>query len=264
MDLSTIVGLITGVAMIIIAIMDSGGGVDIFTSGSAYLIVIGGTLAATFVNFPFKAVISSFKSATNVFSSEEIQEIYLIDEIVNLGKIKREKGVFGLEKEMKNIQNPFLKNAIELSLGGDKKERLESHLMLELKNSEKRDNNATEIFYQMGEYAPAFGMIGTVIGLIVMLGSGFTDESVGSSIGDKYFELLRGMGLALKTTLYGIIISNLIFLPIAGKLGRRSKDRLESREMIVEGALSIHQNDHPIKIREKLEAYISEEDRKGS
>ena len=116
----------------------------------------------------------------------------------------------------------------------------------------------------MGEYAPAFGMIGTVIGLIVMLGSGFTDESVGSSIGDKYFELLRGMGLALKTTLYGIIISNLIFLPIAGKLGRRSKDRLESREMIVEGALSIHQNDHPIKIREKLEAYISEEDRKGS
>jgi|TARA_B100000212_G_scaffold338041_1_gene313926 chemotaxis protein MotA len=264
MDFSTIVGLITGVAMIIIAIIDSGGGVDIFTSGSAYLIVIGGTLAATFVNFPFKAVISSFKSATNVFSSEEIQEIYLIDEIVNLGKIKREKGVFGLEKEMKNIQNPFLKNAIELSLGGDKKERLESHLMLELKNSEKRDNNATEIFYQMGEYAPAFGMIGTVIGLIVMLGSGFTDESVGSSIGDKYFELLRGMGLALKTTLYGIIISNLIFLPIAGKLGRRSKDRLESREMIVEGALSIHQNDHPIKIREKLEAYISEEDRKGS
>ena len=264
MDFSTIVGLITGVAMIIIAIIDSGGGVDIFTSGSAYLIVIGGTLAATFVNFPFKAVISSFKSATNVFSSEEIQEIYLIDEIVNLGKIKREKGVFGLEKEMKNIQNPFLKNAIELSLGGDKKERLESHLMLELKNSEKRDNNATEIFYQMGEYAPAFGMMGTVIGLIVMLGSGFTDESVGSSIGDKYFELLRGMGLALKTTLYGIIISNLIFLPIAGKLGRRSKDRLESREMIVEGALSIHQNDHPIKIREKLEAYISEEDRKGS
>ena len=264
MDFSTIVGLITGVAMIVIAIIDSGGGVDIFTSGSAYLIVIGGTLAATFVNFPFKAVISSFKSATNVFSNEEIQEIYLIDEIVNLGKIKREKGVFGLEKEMKNIQNPFLKNAIELSLGGDKKERLESHLMLELKNSEKRDNNATEIFYQMGEYAPAFGMIGTVIGLIVMLGSGFTDESVGSSIGDKYFELLRGMGLALKTTLYGIIISNLIFLPIAGKLGRRSKDRLESREMIVEGALSIHQNDHPIKIREKLEAYISEEDRKGS
>ena len=264
MDFSTIVGLITGVAMIIIAIIDSGGGVDIFTSGSAYLIVIGGTLAATFVNFPFKAVISSFKSATNVFSSEEIQEIYLIDEIVNLGKIKREKGVFGLEKEMKNIQNPFLKNAIELSLGGDKKERLESHLMLELKNSEKRDNNATEIFYQMGEYAPAFGMIGTVIGLIVMLGSGFTDENVGSSIGDKYFELLQGMGLALKTTLYGIIISNLIFLPIAGKLGRRSKDRLESREMIVEGALSIHQNDHPIKIREKLEAYISEEDRKGS
>ena len=76
MDFSTIVGLITGVAMIIIAIIDSGGGVDIFTSGSAYLIVIGGTLAATFVNFPFKAVISSFKSASNVFSSEEIQEIY--------------------------------------------------------------------------------------------------------------------------------------------------------------------------------------------
>ena len=264
MDLSTIIGLITGVAMIIIAIIDSGGGIDIFTSGSAYLIVIGGTLAATFVNFPFKAVISSFKSATNVFTNQEIQENNLIDEIVNLGKIKREKGVFGLEKQIKSVQNLFLKNAIELSLGGDKKERLESHLLLELKNFEKRDNNATEIFYQMGEYAPAFGMIGTVIGLIVMLGSGFSDVGVGASIGDKYFELLRGMGLALKTTLYGIIISNLIFLPIAGKLARRSRDRLESREMIVEGTLSIHQNDHPIKIREKLEAYISEEERKGN
>jgi len=264
MDLSTIIGLITGVAMIIIAIIDSGGGVEIFTSGSAYLIVIGGTLAATFVNFPFKAVISAFKSATNVFTNQEIQETNLIDEIVDLGKIKREKGVFGLEKAIKNVQNTFLKNAIELSLGGDKIERLESHLLLELKNSEKRDKNATEIFYQMGEYAPAFGMIGTVIGLIVMLGSGFSDVGVGSSIGDKYFELLRGMGLALKTTLYGIIISNLIFLPIAGKLARRSENKLESREMIVEGALSIHQNDHPIKIREKLEAYISEEERKGS
>ena len=264
MDLSTIIGLIAGVGMIITAIISSGGGIDIFTSGSAYLIVIGGTLAATFVNFPFKAVISSFRSASNVFSSQEIQEVNLIDQIVNLGKIKREKGVFGLEKDMKNIQNPFLKNAIDLSLGGDKKERLESHLFLELKNSEKRDSNATEIFYQMGEYAPAFGMIGTVIGLIVMLSSGFTDENVGGSIGDKYFELLQGMGLALKTTLYGIIMSNLIFFPIAGKLARRSKDKLESREMIVEGVLSIHQNDHPIKIREKLEAYISEDERKGS
>ena len=264
MDLSTIVGLIAGIGMIIVAIITSGGGIDIFTSGSGHLIAIGGTLAATFVNFPFKAVIGSIKSASSVFTNQEIQETNLIDEIVDLGKIKREKGVFGLEKAMQNVQNSFLKNAIELSLGGEKVEKLESHLLLELKNSEKRDNNSTEIFYQMGEYAPAFGMIGTVIGLIVMLGSGFSDTGVGGSIGDKYFELLKGMGLALKTTLYGIIMSNMIFLPIAGKLSRRSKERLESREMIVEGALSIHQGDHPIKIREKLEAYISEDERQGS
>ena len=85
MDLSTIIGLIAGVGMIITAIVSSGGGIDIFTSGSAYLIVIGGTLAATFVNIPFKAVISSFKAATNVFSHQEIQEVNIIDQIVNLG-----------------------------------------------------------------------------------------------------------------------------------------------------------------------------------
>ena len=264
MDLSTVLGLLSGVIMIVIAIITSGGGIDIFTSGSAYLIVLGGTLAATFINFPFKAVTTSFRSAKEVFSNQEIEETNIIDIIVNLGKIKREKGVFGLEKETGKIQNPFLKNSIELSLGGDKKERLESHLMLELKNSIKRDNNATEIFYQMAEYAPAFGMIGTVIGLIVMLSSGFEGSTVGSSITDKYFQLLQGMGLALKTTLYGIIMSNLLFLPIAGKLSRKSKERMEYREIMVAGVLSVHQNDHPIKIREKLEAYISEDKRKGS
>ena len=263
MDLSTVLGLIAGVTMIIIAIITSGGGIDIFTSGSAYLIVLGGTLAATCINFPFKAVKISFKSAKEVFTSQEIEETNIIDIIVNLGKIKREKGIFGLEKEVNKLKNQFLKNSIELSLGGDKKERLESHLMLELKNSNKRDKNATEIFYQMAEYAPAFGMIGTVIGLIVMLSSGFSGSSVGTSITEKYFQLLQGMGLALKTTLYGIIMSNLIFLPIAGKLSRRSMDRMEYREIMVAGVLSVHQNDHPIKIREKLEAYISEEKRKG-
>ena len=263
MDLSTILGLVSGVSMIIVAIVTSGGGIDIFTSVSSYLIVVGGTLAATFVNFPFKAVITSFKSAKNVFSNQNLEEMNIIDIIVNLGKIKREKGVFGLEKEIKNIQNQFLKNSIELSLGGDKIEKLESHLMLEFKNSGKRDENATEIWYQMAEYAPAFGMIGTVIGLIVMLSSGF-DGGVGTSITDKYFQLLQGMGLALKTTLYGIILSNLIFLPIAGKLSRKAQDEMEYREIMVSGVLSIHQNDHPIKIREKLEAYISEEQRKGT
>ena len=264
MDLSTIIGLFAGIGMIAVAIADAGGGLDIFTSGSAYLIVLGGTLSATFVNFPFKAVIDSFKSAKEVFSNQEIQETALIDKIVDLGKIKREKGVFGLEKEVENLQDNFLKNSIELSLGGEKKDKLESHLMLELKNSTKRDSNATEIFYQMAEYAPAFGMIGTVIGLIVMLSSGFAGAGIGESITEKYFQLLTGMGLALKTTLYGIIISNLIFLPVAGKLSRRSSERLEYREIMVAGVISIHQNDHPIKIREKLEAYISEDKRKGS
>ena len=103
MDLSTIIGLLAGIGMIAVAIADAGGGIDIFTSGSAYLIVLGGTLSATFVNFPFKAVIDSFKSAKEVFSNQEIQEITLIDKIVDLGKIKREKGVFGLEKEVENI-----------------------------------------------------------------------------------------------------------------------------------------------------------------
>ena len=210
MDLSTVLGLLSGVIMIVIAIITSGGGIDIFTSGSAYLIVLGGTLAATFVNFPFKAVISSFKSAKEVFTNQEIDETNIIDLIVDLGKVKREKGVFGLEKEVESVQDRFLKNSIELSLGGEKKDKLESHLMLELKNSTKRDSNATEIFYQMAEYAPAFGMIGTVIGLIVMLSSGFAGAGVGESITEKYFQLLTGMGLALKTTLYGIIISNLI------------------------------------------------------
>ncbi len=265
MDLSTIIGLIAGLSMIIISIFANEGSISIFTDWSSYLLVLGGTLAATFVNYPFKTVISSIKAVKYAFTQVTLEGLELINEIVRLGELKRKEGVFGLENQLNRIQDSFLRSGVELALSEQKSEQLASHLRLELVNMEKRHRIAHDIFYQMGNYAPAFGLIGTIIGLIIMLQGNtlITGEefSFGTSFSEKYFVLLKGMGLALKTTLYGIVISNLIFFPIAGKLKSRTEETLLYREIIIEGVLSIHHGDHPIKIREKLDSFVPEQDR---
>ena len=265
MDLSTVLGLFSGLTMIIISIFANEGSISIFTDWSSYLLVLGGTLAATCVNYPFNTVWNSIKAVKYAFTQVTLEGLDLINEIVRLGELKRTTGVFGLENQMNKIHDSFLKSGIELALSENKSDHLESQLRLELANMEKRHRIAHEIFYQMGNYAPAFGLIGTIIGLIIMFQGNtlISGESIslGASFSEKYFVLLQGMGLALKTTLYGIVISNLLFFPIAGKLKSRTEETLWYREITIEGVLSIHRGDHPVKIREKLDAFIPEQDR---
>ena len=113
----------------------------------------------------------------------------------------------------------------------------------------------------MGSYAPAFGMLGTVLGLIVMMnnfaGGGTGDMSASYSIADKFAELLKGMGTALITTFYGVFLANLVFLPIGGKLKRKSENQLMLKNIVLEGIISIHAREHPVLIREKLMTFVA-------
>ena len=113
----------------------------------------------------------------------------------------------------------------------------------------------------MGSYAPAFGMLGTVLGLIVMMnnfaGGGTADMSASYSIADKFAELLKGMGTALITTFYGVFLANLVFLPIGGKLKRKSENELMLKNIVLEGIISIHAREHPVLIREKLMTFVA-------
>jgi len=118
-----------------------------------------------------------------------------------------------------------------------------------------------ELFLYMGSYAPAFGMLGTVLGLIVMMnnfaGGGTVDMSASYSIADKFAELLKGMGTALITTFYGVFLANLVFLPIGGKLKRKSENELMLKNIVLEGIISIHAREHPVLIREKLMTFVA-------
>ena len=157
------------------------------------------------------------------------------------------------------MREGFFKNGIELAINERESSRLRTFLNLELNNISSRHIAGQELFLYMASYAPAFGMLGTVLGLIVMMnnfssGGGSASESL--DVAERFAELLAGMGLALITTFYGVFFANMIFLPIGGKLKRLSENEMMLKSIVVEGIISIHAREHPILIREKLMTFI--------
>ncbi len=260
MDLGTIIGLLSGTAIIIIGILLSGGDLFWFTQFNALIIVLGGTLAATLVNLPIHAVGNLFAILKNVFTDEVYDYKTTIDEIVLKAEKARKNGLLSLETDLSSIQSVFLRNGLELAINEKESSRLRTFLNLEIDNIAVRHIAGQELFLYMGSYAPAFGMLGTVLGLIVMMnnfaGGGINELNISYSVADKFAELLKGMGTALITTFYGVFFANMVFLPIGGKLKRKSENELMLKNIVLEGIISIHAREHPILIREKLMTFV--------
>ena len=258
-DLGTLIGLFAGITIIIIGILQSGGKLFWFFSFNSILIVVGGTLAATMVNLPLKAVRNLFNILKNVFKGEVYDYVGIINEIVEKAQKARKDGLLSLEADLPNMREGFFKNGIELAINERESSRLRTFLNLEMNNITSRHIAGQELFLYMGSYAPAFGMLGTVLGLIVMMnnfaGSG---EKVSASydVSEKFAQLLSGMGLALITTFYGVFMANMIFLPIGGKLKRKSENEMMLKNIVVEGIISIHAREHPLLIKEKLMTFV--------
>ena len=258
-DLGTLIGLFAGITIIVIGILQSGGKLYWFVSFNSILIVVGGTLAATMVNLPLKAVKNLFNILKNVFKGEDYDYVGIINEIVEKAQKARKDGLLSLEADLTNMREGFFKNGIELAINERESSRLRTFLNLEMNNIASRHIAGQELFLYMGSYAPAFGMLGTVLGLIVMMnnfaGSG---EEVSSSydVSEKFAQLLSGMGLALITTFYGVFMANMIFLPIGGKLKRKSENEMMLKNIVVEGIISIHAREHPLLIKEKLMTFV--------
>ena len=258
-DLGTLIGLFAGITIIVIGILNSGGKLFWFISFNSILIVVGGTLAATMVNLPLKAVKNLFNILKNVFKGEDYDYVGIINEIVEKAQKARKDGLLSLEADLPNMREGFFKNGIELAINERESSRLRTFLNLEMNNIASRHIAGQELFLYMGTYAPAFGMLGTVLGLIVMMnnfaGSG---EEVSSSydVSEKFAQLLSGMGLALITTFYGVFMANMIFLPIGGKLKRKSENEMMLKNIVVEGIISIHAREHPLLIKEKLMTFV--------
>ena len=259
-DLGTLIGLLAGLGIIVMSIMQSGGKLIWFLNFNSLLIVVGGTLAATMVNLPITAMKNILNIIKNVFKGEDYDYVGIINEIVEKAEKARKDGLLSLEAELPNMREGFFKNGIELAINERDSSRLRTFLNLEMQNISSRHIAGQELFLYMGSYAPAFGMLGTVLGLIVMMnnfaGGEEVDIAASYDVSERFAKLLSGMGLALITTFYGVFMANMIFLPIGGKLKRRSENEMMLKSIIVEGIISIHAREHPILIQEKLMTFV--------
>ena len=244
MDVATLIGIFSGIALVVVAIV-RGASPFTFVDINSIIIVFGGTAAATFTNFPIKDVLSVFGVVRKAFFNSAPVFQKKLERLVELAMKARREGILALESEVESEQEEFLVKGIQLAVDGTEPEMIKAILSAEVSNIEERHSLGASILKAMGAYAPALGMIGTLIGLIQMLSSLEDPSQIGG-----------GMAVALVTTFYGAMLANLIFLPIAGKLETLSTQEILQMDMILEGILSIQQGDNPRMIKEKLISFI--------
>jgi len=245
MDVATIIGVVLGFIVITSAIV-TGGGWHIFIHLPSMAITVGGMLCATLIHFSLPQFMGIFSIIKKTIVAKIPSQSELIQKMVNYSAINRRDGALALEQEIRNANDLFLGKGLQMLVDGQDATDIRELMSLEIQNLQDRHSRGKKILEFMGSAAPAFGMIGTLIGLIQMLRSLDSPESIGS-----------GMAVALLTTFYGALTANLIFLPLAGKLGIYSKAETTAMEMIVEGICSIARGENPTVVREKLQAFVS-------
>ena len=248
MDLASLIGIISGVGLIVSAII-VGGDVHNFLNVPGIMIVVGGTMAATLLTFQFNDVLTAFKSAYFVFTSPKQDSQDLINTMIKLGTISRRNGLLSL-MDVKT-SSPFLRRVCALIADAADEETLRSAMRIEIDSMQMRHFIVQDVFKKMAVYAPSFGMLGTLIGLIQMLSLLADPETLGPA-----------MAVALLTTFYGSLLSTVIFLPIAGKLRSRTMLEVMNFEIIFQGALSILQDNNPLSVYEKLSSFVPAKKRK--
>ncbi len=246
MDIATFLGIISAFGLVTIAIILQGD-FSIFLNVNALLIVLGGTLGATLIHYPLKDVVRVFNVARNVFFYRETEADFagLIPLLVRYAKLARREGLIALERILPEIDDQFFYEGMRMVVDGFSPDTMRQILRNEIDFHAARHRVGISIFRTMGQYAPSFGMIGTLIGLIFMLRSLQDPAAVAS-----------GMAVALVTTFYGAMLANIVFLPIAGKLQERSKSELLKKEMVLAGILSIQSGETPGMVEQRMISFL--------
>jgi len=248
MDFASLVGFLSGLALIVSAIL-LGGSVDLFINVPGMMIVVGGTIAATLLTVRFRDVVAAWKGAYIVFSNDNTDPQEVIDSMLKLSKISHRNGLLALGSV--EVNSTFLRRACDLMSDAASESIVQKTLQIEIDSLMARHFMVQDVFKRMATYAPAFGMLGTLIGLIQMLSQLDDPSSIGPA-----------MSVALLTTFYGSLLSSMFFLPIAGKLKGRTLIEVNNLEIIREGTLSILSNDHYAYVYERLSSFIPEAKRK--
>lgn len=245
MDLSTIIGTVLGFGLLaVVGIMT--GGLLLYWDLTSLIVVVGGASAATLIRWPIPKFINGTKAAIKTVISKTDNASDLIEQIVTLADTARKESVLALEKVQ--IENKFLSKSVKYMVDGYDTAVISSILNVDITSMHSRHSDGRKVLENMGEACPAFGMIGTVMGLIVIMANLSDPDAIGP-----------GLAVALVTTLYGSLISNLVFIPLAAKLKFRSTEEILNLQIIKQGVVSILAGENPRSIREKLNSFINAE-----
>lgn len=251
MDFSTIIGLIVGAGLMIWAITGKSD-LSTFMDLGSVAIVFGGGISAVLISFPIGNIIGVMKVVKNCFFTKVTNPKELIADMVKYAEVARRDGILALENATTEIRDPFLVSGIQMAVDGTDPDQIESILLSDLEAVEARHADGKAIFDGFGRYAPAFGMIGTLIGLVIMLQNMDDPSKIGPA-----------MAVALLTTLYGALAANLVALPLADKLAIRSRDETAVKMIIIKGVMAIQSGDNPRIVEQKLKTFLPARMRAG-
>jgi chemotaxis protein MotA len=243
-DIATIIGLILGALLIALAIV-TGGDIGAYLNAPSVLIVVGGATAATMTAFPLARFLKLPKVVLKTVFAKPIDLVELVKQLVELAEVARRDGILALENMTDQIDDDFLIGGIQMAVDGTDPEVIQSVMETDLENLIERHEAGKGLLDALGRFAPAFGMIGTLIGLVAMLSNMDDPSKIGA-----------GMAAALLTTLYGALLANIVFLPLADKLQLRSNEEVLAKTIIIQGVMSIQAGDNPRNVLSKLMTFL--------
>jgi chemotaxis protein MotA len=251
MDIATVLGILSATGLVLGAIF-MGSGLNVFINIPSLCIVVGGTIGVTLVAYPLKDFLSVIKVVQKAIFTRNISATELISKFTDFANKTRKEGILALESEIKELKDEFFKKGVQLSIDGLEPQQIQNILDTEIEFVRDRHKLGADIFTSMGTFAPAMGMIGTLIGLVQMLQSMDDPSTIGPA-----------MAVALLTTFYGSLMANICCMPIAGKLKTRSKEEMLTKEMTIQGIISLSNGDNPRILEQKLLAFLPPAKDKG-
>lgn len=245
-DITTSVGFVLGIGLVIWGMSMGQSGLGIFWDPGSIAITVGGSFSALLINYPMDQIKSMFKVSAQSFKNKTKSGIEIIETFTTLSRKARREGLLSLENEINNVEDDFMKKGLQMVVDGIEPEVIQSIMELEIGEMERRHGDSASVLKAWAAYAPAFGMIGTLIGLVQMLAN-LSDQA----------GLASGMAIALITTFYGSVMANMFLIPLASNLTYKSGLEVVNKEMMLEGILAIQSGVNPRIVEEKLTSYLS-------
>lgn len=246
-DILTPLGIVLGLFMLGYGIMSGNGlgGMTVFINPASFLIVTGGLIGALLINFKWDELKLTGRVVKESFQKEDQNLNELISTFVTLSDRARREGLLALEVEVDTIEDPFIRKGIMLAVDGIEPDVITDIMNAEIAAMEERHQRGRQILEKGAEYAPAWGMLGTLIGLVLMLNNLDDPSTLGPN-----------MAVALLTTLYGSLLANLLFTPMAGKLENKTQQEIFLKQVVIEGVIGVQSGQNPKILREKLSAFL--------